>query len=144
MKHLFVILSLISTTAFAAKMEPGHYQGWDVDTQTVMADLVLNADQTLVFNLTTPDFATPAPGCTGTYTEVGNDVTSDVTCPMDFLPTAQVRMDITNVTYDSVRTADGVEVPVYVDALGTEPLVFKLKWIEAPVVPAVPATPVVP
>jgi hypothetical protein len=135
MKSLLVILSFISSTAFAVKMAPGHYQGWDVDTQTVMADLVLNADQTLVFNLTTPDFATPAPGCTGSYTEVGNEVTSDVVCPMDFLPTASVRMDVTAVTEAGLHSDDGVAVPVYVDALGTDPIVFKMKLIAAPIVP---------
>jgi hypothetical protein len=135
MKSLLVILSFVSTAAFAAKMEPGHYQGWDVDTQTVMADLVLNADQTLFFNLQTPDFVTPEPGCTGSYVEVGNDVTSDVTCPMDFLPTAAVRMDVTAVTPELLRSADGVAVPVYVDALGSDPIIFKLKLIEAPVLP---------
>lgn len=135
MKSLLVILSLISSTAFAVKMVPGHYQGWDVDTQTVMADLVLNADQTLIFNLTTPDFTTPAPGCTGKYAEVGNDVTSDVTCPMDFLPTANVRMDVTSVTEAGLLSANGVAVPVYVDALGTDPIIFNMKLIVAPVAP---------
>lgn len=138
MKSLLVVLSLISSTAFAVKMAPGHYQGWDVDTQTVMADLVLNADQTLVFNLTTPDFVTPEPGCTGVYTELDNDITSDVTCPMDFLPTAAVRMDISNVTDAGLLSSDGVEVPVYVDALGADPIVFKMKLIVAPVVNPVP------
>ena len=135
MKSLLVILSLISSTAFAVKMAPGHYQGWDIDTQTVMADLVLHADQTLVFNLTTPDFTTPAPGCTGIYAEVANDVTSDVTCPMDFLPTANVRMDVTAVTEAGLLSTDGVAVPVYVDALGTDPIIFKMKLIVAPVAP---------
>lgn len=135
MKSLLVILSFISSSAFAIKMAPGHYQGWDVDTQTVMADLVLNADQTLIFNLTTSDFATPAPGCTGMYVEVANDVTSDVVCPMDFLPTATVRMDVTAVTEAGLLSADGVAVPVYVDALGSDPIIFKMKLIVAPVVP---------
>lgn len=129
MKSLLVVLSLISSTSFAVKMAPGHYQGWDIDTQTVMADLVLNTDQSLVFNLTTPEFTTPAPGCTGNYVEVGNDVTSDVTCPMDFLPTAAVRMDVTNVTQEGLLSAEGVAVPVYVDALGTDAITFKMKLI---------------
>lgn len=133
MKSLLVILSLISSSAFAVKMAPGHYQGWDTETQTVMADLVLNADQTLIFNLTTPDFATPAPGCTGSYAEVGNDVTSDVVCPMDFLPTASVRMDVTAVTEAGLLSDEGVEVPVFVDALGTDPIIFKMKLIVPPV-----------
>ena len=133
MKSLLVILSLISSSAFAIKMAPGHYQGWDTETQTVMADLVLNADQTLIFNLTTPDFATPAPGCTGSYAEVGNDVTSDVVCPMDFLPTASVRMDVTAVTEAGLLSDEGVEVPVFVDALGTDPIIFKMKLIVPPV-----------
>lgn len=138
MKSLLVILSLISSSAFAVKMAPGHYQGWDVETQSVMADLVLKADQSLIFNLTTPDFETPAPGCTGIYTEIGNDITSDVTCPMDFLPTATVRMDISKVTDVGLLSDDGVEVPVYVDALGTDPIVFKMKLIVAPGVIPVP------
>lgn len=136
MKSLLVLLSLVSSMAFAqtAKMEPGHYQGVDKDTGTLNADLILNADQTLFFMLTSPDFETPAPGCTGMYEEVGNDINSDVTCPMDFLPTAKVRLDITNVTYDSVRSADGAEVAVYVDALGSDPIVFMLKIVEPQVV----------
>ena len=135
MKSLWVMLSLLSTVTFAAKMEPGHYQGWDIETKTVMADLVLNADQSLIFNLTTPDFATPEPGCTGKYAEAGNEVTSDIICPMEFLPTAQVRMDITAVTPETIRATDGVAVPVFVDALGSDPIVFKMKLIEAPVIP---------
>ena len=130
MKSLLVILSLVSSSAFAVKMEPGHYQGWDIESQTVMADLILNADQTLIFNLTTPDFVTPPPGCTGNYVEVANELTSDVICPMEFLPKANVRMDITKVDHDSLRSADGSIVPVYVDSLGADPIIFKMKLLE--------------
>ena len=141
MKALLVLLSLVSSIAFAQatpKMEPGHYQGVDKDSGTLNADLILNPDQTLFFMLTSPDFETPAPGCTGIYQEVGNDILSDVTCPMDFLPTAQVRLDITNVTKESVRSSAGAEVAVYVDALGSDPIVFLLKIVEPPVLPVVP------
>ena len=57
---------------------------------------------------------------------------------MDFLPTAAVRMDISNVTDAGLLSSDGVEVPVYVDALGADPIVFKMKLIVAPVVNPVP------
>ena len=54
---------------------------------------------------------------------------------MEFLPTAVVKMDITEVTHETIRSTEGVAVPVYVDALGSDPIVFKMKLIEAPPVP---------
>lgn len=133
MKSLFIALTLISSFSFAqttsVKMAPGHYTGADKDTGTVTADVILNADHTLFMMLKTPDFETPAPGCTGIYEEIGNDINSDVTCPMDFLPTAKVRLDITAVNPISVNSEAGADVPVYVDALGTDPIIFVLKLV---------------
>lgn len=112
------------------KMEVGQYIGTDVESGTLNADLTLKADGSLIFKLKSPDFEVPEPGCTGQYIEQGEFLMSDVVCPLDFLPTAKVKMDITNVSHDSVRTADGAIVPVYVDALGDEPIAFKMKIVE--------------
>ena len=119
----------------AAKMEVGHYTGVDVESGTLNADVTLNADKTLIFKLKSADFEVPEPGCTGIYEEIGNDVISDVTCPLEFLKQTKVRLDITAVTYDSVRAPEGVIIPVFVEAIGEDPILFKMKLVEPAVVP---------
>ncbi len=125
------------------KMEFGRYVGSDVESGTLNADVLLNPDNTLVFKLKSADFEIPDPGCTGIFEEIGNDVISKVNCPIEDLKEANVRLDITKVDRDSVRLPDGVEVPVYVDVLGDDPIIFKMKIVEVPVVIA-PNEPVKP
>ncbi|MFZ3231307.1 MAG: hypothetical protein WA160_13950 [Pseudobdellovibrio sp.] len=132
MKSLLLTITLFSTLSFAAnkQVEPGLYSAVDVDTQTIVSSLLMGADGSVVFNITTPDFAMPAPGCTGLYTVVENSLTADMACPLDFLSQVQVGIDITNVTPESVRSNDGVVVDVVIDALGTDSYKFILKKIE--------------
>ncbi len=125
-----IVLSLLLATVVqvnAAQVEMGKYKAIDVDTRTVDAAFILRADGTVNFNVTTPDFTMPAPGCDGKYTVVGNEFSADMTCPTDLLPEVSVRIDITNVNSDSIRTEEGAEVAVIFDALGDEPTMFLLK-----------------
>lgn len=128
MKSLFLSIILAATVQVqAAQVEMGKYKAIDVDTRTVDATFILRADGTVNFNVTTPDFTMPAPGCDGKYTVVGSEFTADMTCPTDLLPEVSVRIDITNVNPDSIRTEEGAEVAVIIDALGDEPTMFLLK-----------------
>lgn len=125
-----LILSLLVAAAVqvqAAQVEMGKYRAIDVDTRTVDATFVLRPDGTVNFNVTTPDFTMPAPGCDGKYTVVGNTFSADMTCPTDLLPEVSVTIDISNVNHDSIRTEEGAEVAVIIDALGDEPTMFLLK-----------------
>lgn len=128
MKSLFLTLILAATVQVnAATVEMGKYKAIDVDTRTVDASFILREDGTVNFNVTTPDFTMPAPGCDGKYTVVGNEFRADMTCPTDLLPEVSVRIDITNVNPDSIRSENGAEVAVIIDALGDEPTQFLLK-----------------
>ena len=132
MKYLkkFFAVSLLLAAAIqanAAQVEMGNYKAIDVETRTVDATFILRADGTVNFNVTTPDFTMPAPGCDGKYTVVGNEFSADMTCPTDLLPEVSVRIDITNVNPESIRTEEGAEVAVIIDALGDEPVMFLLK-----------------
>lgn len=124
---LLSLLLAVTVQVNAAQVEMGKYKAIDVDTRTVDATFILRADGTVNFNVTTPDFTMPAPGCDGKYTVVGNEFTADMTCPTDLLPEVSVKIDITNVNSDSIRTEEGAEVAVIIDALGDEPTMFLLK-----------------
>ena len=128
MKSLLISLLLfVSTQVNAAQVELGKYIAVDVETKTIVSTFVLRADGTLNFHVTTPDFTMPEPGCDGTYNVVGNEFASDMTCPTDLLPEVSVIIDITNVTPEGLRTENGVEVDVVINALGDEPIKFLLK-----------------
>lgn len=125
-----LILSFLLAAAMkanAAQVEMGKYRAIDIDTKTVDATFVLRPDGTVNFNVTTPDFTMPAPGCDGMYTVVGNELRADMTCPTDLLPEVSVRIDITNVNPESIRSELGAEVAVIIDALGDESTKFLLK-----------------
>lgn len=132
-------LSLMSFAANAAPVakpiktkivEPGSYTGVDVETGDIHAQLVIRADKTLNFKVQTPDFEMPEPGCEGTYDVQGNNFTSQLTCPLSILPEVSVNIDISNITPESVRSAEGALVPVVIDALGTDPMMVRLKIVE--------------
>lgn len=130
MKILVLSLLLVvsvQVNAANAKVELGKYRAVDSDTKTVISTFTLRADGTVNFNVTTPDFTMPAPGCEGKYKVVENEFTADLICPTDLLPKASVKIDITNVNPQSLRTENGVEVNVIIDALGDEPAKFLLK-----------------
>ncbi len=136
--RLFIFGLLMTSLAFADQsevignktVETGFYTAVDVETGTIQSSLLLRADNTVNFKVSTPDFTMPEPGCEGTYKVVENLLTADMTCPIDFLSEVQVRIDITNVTPESVRSEQGVNVDVIIDALGEDPYQFNLKKIE--------------
>lgn len=128
MKSLLLSLVLLaSTSAFAATVEIGKYRAVDSDTKTIVATFELRANGTVNFSVKTPDFTMPAPGCEGTYKVQGNNFLADLKCPTDLLPQASVKIDISAVTPANLRSANGVEVGVVIDALGEEPNKFMLK-----------------
>ena len=134
-KLLLVCLSLSFGSAFAVpsnkSVEAGLYNAIDVETGTISAQLTIKANGTLNFKVNTPDFEMPEPGCDGTYAVSGNSFTSNLTCPIAILPEVSVNIDITAVTPQSVRTAEGALVPVVIDALGSDATLFRLKIVEA-------------
>lgn len=128
MKLLFMsVLLFVSAQVSAAQVELGNYTAIDAETKTIVSTFVLRADGTVNFHVTTPDFTMPEPGCDGTYKVVDNEFSADMTCPTDLLPEVSVIIDITNVTPESIRTENGAEVDVVINALGDEPIKFLLK-----------------
>jgi hypothetical protein len=133
MKNLLLVGLLLSFTAMsslAKTIEPGLYNAVDVDSGTITAQLVIDANGTLNFKVQTPDFQMPDPGCDGVYTVVGESFKSDLKCPISILPEVSVNIDVTSVNPQSVRSADGALVPVVIDALGTDATMFRLKIVE--------------
>jgi hypothetical protein len=134
MKNLFLVgLCLSFGSAFAAPsnktIEAGLYNAVDVETGTINAQLVIHPNGTLNFKVNSPDFEMPEPGCDGTYAVSGNSFTSNLTCPIAILPEVSVNIDITAVTPQTVRSAEGALVPVVIDALGTDATIFRLKIV---------------
>lgn len=134
--RLIVFCLLVTSLAFAEaspivnkEVEAGSYTAVDLETGTIKSALLLRPDHTVNFKVETPDFTMPEPGCEGQYVVQGNLLTADMTCPMDFLSEVQVRIDITNVTPEAVRSAEGVNVDVVIDALGEDPYEFNLKKV---------------
>lgn len=128
MKSLLMSLVVgFAVHATAAQVELGKYKAVDADTRTIQASLELRANGTVNFKVKTPDFTMPEPGCEGKYTVIGNEFSADMKCPTDLLPTASVKIDITNVNADSIRSEKGAEVYVVIDALGDEKTKFFLK-----------------
>lgn len=127
MKSLILSLVLvISAQANAAQVELGKYRAVDADTKTTTADFVLKADGTSTIAIKTPDLPKPIV-CEGKYKVVANELAADVKCKSALLPQANVKIDITNVNPQSVRTENGAEVNVIIDALGDEAVKFLLK-----------------
>lgn len=125
-----LLMSLILAAGFqahAATVELGKYRAVDADTKSIVADFELRANGTVHFTVRSPDFAMPEPGCEGRYQVKGNLFTAHVTCPTDLLPEASVKIDITPVTPEGLRSKEGVRVGVVIDALGDEATPFMLK-----------------
>lgn len=128
MKALVMSLVVLATTqVFAGQVEMGKYRAVDKDSKTIVASFELRTNGTVNFSVKTPDFEMPKPGCEGTYSVKGNTFHSDLKCPTQMLPEASVNIDISNVTPQGLRSESGVEVPVVIDALGTDPTTFILK-----------------
>lgn len=127
LRTAFVLLTTVAVKVQAADVEIGKYKAVDADSKTIQASFELKSDNTLTFNVKTPDFTMPAPGCTGKYTVKGNEFSAELKCPTQLLPQASVKIDITNVTTQSLRSSAGAEVMVQIDALGGEKTKFLLK-----------------
>ena len=138
MKNLLLgglITSLFSFAAVAAPkanktIEPGLYQAVDIDSGTIKAQLKMNADFTVQFKVQAPDFEMPEPGCSGTYSIEGNTLSAHMECPLVILPEANVQINISSVTPQSVRSEQGAIVPVMIEGLTEEPANFSLKIVE--------------
>lgn len=127
MNKIFLCILFICQLGLAKDVELGAYTAIDVETSTVVSTILLRADKTVNYTVSTPDFAMPEPGCEGTYTVIENKLTAELACPLSFLPNVRVEIDITEVNPESVRSESGVVVPVIIDAFGTEPTPFILK-----------------
>lgn len=129
---LFLASLLLSSVAFAAPkvVEAGLYSAVDVESKTIQATLDIRADHTLNFKVSAPDFTMPEPGCEGTWSVEENIISGDLQCPLDFLSQVSVQIDITNVTPESVRSPEGVNVEVVIDALGADAFLFNLKKVK--------------
>ncbi len=124
------LLTIAAPTQPNKIVEPGLYSAVDVDSGTVSAKLVIRADGTLNFKVTTPDFEMPEPGCEGTYSITGDLFMSQLTCLIAILSEVGVQIDITTVNSKSVRNAEGALVPVVIDVLGSDATLFRLKIVE--------------
>lgn len=127
LSYLVLTLSISIQTNAAGTVELGKYSAVDADTKTTQVSFVLHANGTVNFDIKTPDFSMPAPGCVGKYAVDGNEFSANLKCPTFLLPQASVKIDITNITPEGLRSENGVEVDVVVDALGDEPVKFLLK-----------------
>jgi hypothetical protein len=125
MKALVLSLLLVSVQGMAA-VELGKYRAVDFDTKTITADLLLRANATSSIIINTPDLPKPIP-CEGKYNVEGKLLTANVKCKSDLLDEALVKIDITNVTPEGLRSEAGVKVNVTIDALGDESIAFILK-----------------
>lgn len=128
MKSLLMsLVFVISSQVMAAQVELGKYSAVDADTKTIQAAFELLANGTVTFSVKSPDLTTPV-NCNGTYKVEGNNFMATLKCPGNaILPEASVKIDISNVTADGLRSPNGVPVAVVIDALGDEPNTFLLK-----------------
>jgi hypothetical protein len=126
MKSLVLALAMfVSSNVFAVTVELGKYHAVDKDTQSITADLELQAGGAATIKISASGTDV---NCTGTYTVVGNELKSDVKCDNDAITTANVIIDISKVNPEGLRSASCVEVPVKIpDLLGDDSAIFILK-----------------
>ena len=128
MKALFLAIVLAAATQVqAATVELGKYKAVDSETQSIVATFELKADSTLTFSVKSTDGSLPQTNCTGKYAVKGNEFAADLKCQSALLPTASVKIDITGVTPEKLRSPQGAKVNVKIDALGEDPTEFILK-----------------
>lgn len=123
---LLSLVLVLATQVNAAQVELGKYRAVDVDTKSVVASFELKANGTVDFQVESPDIK-PAIACSGKYKVNGNEFSTDLDCKSQILPAANVKIDISNVTPASLRSATGAEVKVVIDALGDEAVKYLLK-----------------
>ena len=123
---LLTILSAITINVQAATVELGKYRAVDADTNSIVASFELKANGTVSFRVSSTmiDVA-----CSGKYTVRGNEFSTDLVCDSMLLSEASVKIDITAVTAQSIRSAKGAAVNVIIDALGDEPVKYLLKKV---------------
>ena len=127
MKSLLLTLMLVVTAQVnAAQVELGKYRAIDADTKSIVATFELKANGSVDFQVKSPDIS-PAIVCSGKYSVNGNEFSTDLACKSEILPKASVKIDISNVTAQSIRSDKGAEVNVVIDALGDEAVKYLLK-----------------
>ena len=125
MKFLLLsLLLMVSIQVNAASVELGKYRAVDAETKSTIATFELKANGGVDFQVKSPDFVVI---CSGKYSVNGNEFSTDLTCKSDILPKVSVKIDITNVTAQSIRSEKGAEVNVIIDALGDEAVKYLLK-----------------
>lgn len=131
MKLLAIALIFVSSLSYAEiVVETGTYKAVDVETGAIDSTLMVREDKTVNFKVKTPDFEMPEPGCEGTYIVNGGMLIGDMTCPLEGLEKIQVKIDVSNVTPENIRSPEGVIVDVMIDAIGTDAFKFKLTKIQ--------------
>lgn len=130
-KILFTILFSSLTTMAANKVvEPGYYEAVDKDKGTTTVQMKINEDGTAQVAILTKSVFKPDVTCEGKWTVEENLFMASLECDSFLLPYADVGIDITAVTPETVRSPNGVEVGVQMEVLGPEPRAFILKKIE--------------
>jgi hypothetical protein len=126
MRSLVLSLFLVVSAQAMGAVELGKYRAVDADTKSITADLELRDNGTSSITISTPDLPKPIP-CAGKYKVEAKMLSADVKCKSDLLSEASVKIDITNVTPEGLRSENGVNVNVIIDALGDDPIAFILK-----------------
>ena len=123
---LLTILSAVTINVQAATVELGKYRAVDAATRSTVASFELKANGTVNFQVRSPEFEVT---CSGKYAVRGNEFSTNLACDSFLLPEASVKIDISTVSAESVRSVKGAEVNVIIDALGDEPVKYHLKKI---------------
>lgn len=129
MKFSLLLVSLFfSSQLFAATtVEMGKYLAVPKDFPTVLAVLELFPDNHATVNI---DADGTKINCVGIFSQIENELNADAQCDHPDAPEIKVKIDITNVTPDGLRSEAGVEVPVKFDLLGDESVQFILRKLD--------------
>ena len=123
---LLTILSAVTINVHAATVELGKYRAVDAATKSTVASFELKANGTVTFHVRSPEFEV---SCSGKYAVRGNEFSTNLECDSLLLPEAAIKIDISTVNAQSIRSEKGAEVNVVIDALGDEPVKYLLKKV---------------
>jgi hypothetical protein len=123
----FVLSLLVIAGVQANAIELGKYAAVDAETKSIVANFELKAGGALTFSVKTTDGSVPQTNCTGTYSVAGNLFAASLVCQSQLLPKASVKIDISGINAQNLRSANGAPVAVTIDALGSDPTQFLLK-----------------
>ena len=123
---LLTILSAITINVQAATVELGKYRAVDAATRSTVASFELKANGTVNFHVRSPEFEVT---CSGKFAVRGNEFSTNLQCDSFLVSEASVKIDISTVNAQSIRSVSGAEVNVIIDALGDEPVKYHLKKI---------------